>query len=327
MALGAGLEGHEALDLLPGLGGVGLPVAAFQVRNDAFEGFCEADAARPAVEIVRNGFRTRAVEQDLLEPIGQVREGRVDAGAVVGGQCFKELDEVDTVAFGPDRDRPLTQGQTGVGHHQVGSEFCGGPQPPALRTGPLRRVEGKTGWSEFAVADAASEADGLLAEADGPLAGDVDQCYPMPLRQSELQRIGEPVAEVILDHQAVDHDLDGMRPAGIERARRLDLDDGSIHPHPRKAVFLQPLEQLVVSAFLPTDDGRHDDHPGALRQGRHLVDHLINGAGGDGLTAAMTVGCAHARVKQAQIVVDFGDSPDRRARVVARGFLLDGDRR
>ena len=327
MALGAGLKGHEALDLLPGLVGVGFPVAAFQVRDDAFEGFCEADAAGTAVEIIRDRFRPRAVEQDLLEPFGQVREGRVDAGVVVGGQRFKELDEVHAMAFGPDRDRPLAQGQTGVGHNQVGGELGGGPQPPALRTGPLRRVEGKTGRCEFAVADAAGEAEGLLAEADGPLAGDVDQCYPMPLCQGELQGISEPVAEVFLDHQAVDHDVDGMRPAGIERARRFDLDDGSIHSHPRKAVFLQPLEQLVVGAFLPADDGCHDDYPGALRQGRHLVDHLIDGAGGDGLAAAMAVGCAHARVKQAEVVVDFGDGADRRARVVARGFLLDGDRR
>ena len=40
-----------------------------------------------------------------------------------------------------------------------------------------------------------------------------------------------------------------------------------------------------------------------------------------------TVRLAHARIKQPQVVVDFCDRADRRARIVRAGFLLDGDRR
>jgi hypothetical protein len=40
-----------------------------------------------------------------------------------------------------------------------------------------------------------------------------------------------------------------------------------------------------------------------------------------------TLRITNAGVQQAQIIVDFGDGADGRARVVAGGFLLDGDRR
>ena len=43
--------------------------------------------------------------------------------------------------------------------------------------------------------------------------------------------------------------------------------------------------------------------------------------------AAVAVLLADARVEDAQVVVDLGDRADRRARVVARRLLLDGDGR
>ena len=42
--------------------------------------------------------------------------------------------------------------------------------------------------------------------------------------------------------------------------------------------------------------------------------------------AARAVRHADVREEQAQVVVDLGDGPDRRARVARRGLLLDGDR-
>jgi hypothetical protein len=84
---------------------------------------------------------------------------------------------------------------------------------------------------------------------------------------------------------------------------------------------------------LPVHDDRREDHEPRLlvlrtahRQGR--VDHLRNGHRGKLLLRMVrAIGVADARVEQAQVIVDLGDGPHRRARIVRRRLLLDRDRR
>ncbi len=64
-----------------------------------------------------------------------------------------------------------------------------------------------------------------------------------------------------------------------------------------------------------------------LGQLQHLIDHLLDGLRRDRLPAVVAVHGADARPQQAQVVVDLGRRPDRRARVARPGLLLDRDRR
>ncbi len=102
-ALGAGPEGHEALDVFSDRVGVRFPVAPFQVRQDALERLAESDPARSTVEMIGDGLVPRALEENLPEAGGQVPERGVDGGVVVRGQGLQEIHEMHAAAVGPDR--------------------------------------------------------------------------------------------------------------------------------------------------------------------------------------------------------------------------------
>ncbi len=87
-------------------------------------------------------------------------------------------------------------------------------------------------------------------------------------------------------------------------------------------------EELLLLAF-PVDHRRREDHqPGFLGQHQCSVDHLRDRHGRELLLRVVgAIGLADASVKQAQVVVNFGDRADGRARIVRRRLLLDGYRR
>ena len=70
---------------------------------------------------------------------------------------------------------------------------------------------------------------------------------------------------------------------------------------------------------LAVHDHRGEDHdPRPLRQRHDLIHHLADGLGVQGFAVVRAAGFADAGVQQPQVVVDFGDGADRRARVVRR---------
>ena len=80
-------------------------------------------------------------------------------------------------------------------------------------------------------------------------------------------------------------------------------------------------------AFAVPDNRRKDHQLAVFRHGKHLVNHLADGLRFQWLTMIRATRLACAGKHQAQIIVDFSDGADCRARVVGRGFLLDRDGR
>ena len=78
-------------------------------------------------------------------------------------------------------------------------------------------------------------------------------------------------------------------------------------------------------ALLAADDRREQLHARAFGQGKHLIDHLIDGLPGDFPPAFRAVGDADAGIEQAQVIVNLRDRADGGTRVFAGGFLVDGD--
>ena len=80
-------------------------------------------------------------------------------------------------------------------------------------------------------------------------------------------------------------------------------------------------------AFAAPHDRRHD-HDAVFGRERHDTLHdLFRRLAGDGLAAIRAVGHSDRGIKQAQVVVNFGDRADGRTRAAAGGFLLDRDGR
>jgi hypothetical protein len=84
----------------------------------------------------------------------------------------------------------------------------------------------------------------------------------------------------------------------------------------------------LVLALAPEHHGReHVGAPAPCPRLHDLVGHLVGRLALDHAPALGAVRGAHARVQQAQVVVDLGDGAHRGAGVAARRLLVDGDGR
>jgi hypothetical protein len=145
--------------------------------------------------------------------------------------------------------------------------------------------------------------------------------------QRGLEAFGQALLGVGANFQPVDHDFDGVLPVLVELGHGIDLVHLAVDPYPHEALSSQFGEEFEILALAPYHQRGEDHELGVFRQRQHGVDHLRHGLRGQGDVVFRTLRITHPRVQQAQVVVDFGDGADGRARVVAGGFLLDRDRR
>ncbi len=116
----------------------------------------------------------------------------------------------------------------------------------------------------------------------------LDHLHPhQPLRQAQsgLQRIGQAPGDSCLDHQPVDHHLDGVFLLLVQLRRLGQLVHRAVDAHPDETVGLQLLQFLAVFPFAAADHRRQEQQAGLLRQGHDPVDHLLHRLRGDLLAA------------------------------------------
>jgi hypothetical protein len=145
--------------------------------------------------------------------------------------------------------------------------------------------------------------------------------------QRGLEAFGQALFGVGADFQPVDHDFDGVLPVLVELGHGVDLVHLAVDPYPYEALRPQFGEEFEVLALAPYHQRGEDHQFGVFRQRQHRVDHLRHGLRGEGDVVFRALRVTHPGVQQAQVIVDFRDRADGRARVVAGGFLLDRDRR
>ena len=145
--------------------------------------------------------------------------------------------------------------------------------------------------------------------------------------QRGLEGFGEALAHVVAHLEAIDDDVDIVLLRLGELRQRVDLVDLAVDAQAGEALRAQLGEELVLLALAPGDHRRQDHQLGLGRQREHVVDHLRHRLRRQRLLVFGAERRAGTREQQAQVVVDFGDGADGRARVVAGRLLLDRDRR
>ena len=125
--------------------------------------------------------------------------------------------------------------------------------------------------------------------------------------------------------EAVDDDLDVVPGAAgkldlLGEIMNLPVDSGA-----HEAVAPELIELLLVLPLSAAHDRREDLDLRALLEGHDPVDHLLEALARDGGVALPAVGGPGAGVEQAEVVRDFSDRADGRARAAADALLLDGD--
>ena len=173
--------------------------------------------------------------------------------------------------------------------------------------------------------DAARRAGQPLGEQERRAVHHLDLDHALGELERRLERVGQAGAEGVLDHEAVDHDLDRVLLGLGELDLLGQLAELAVDAHPHVALAPQVEEQLAVLALAPANHRREQDDAAARGQRHEAVDHLLDGLRGDHAAAPGAMRDADPGEEHAQVVVDLGDRPDRRARVLRGGLLLDGD--
>lgn len=157
----------------------------------------------------------------------------------------------------------------------------------------------------------------------------------VPKAQRRLHGIGHPADEVtvcvlwlllgVRDDQAVDDGLDVVNLVAGQVGDILQLIDLAVDPDADEAQFLDLLKDILMMPLAPAHQRRQHPETGAAGHPQERVDDLLRALLGHLASALGTVGYTDARVEQAEIVVDLGYRPDRRAGIVRDAALVDGD--
>ena len=140
---------------------------------------------------------------------------------------------------------------------------------------------------------------------------------------SRLNRLPEPADSLRIDHQTVHHDLDVVLLVLVEADALGQFVEVAVDAGPHEAGLARVGQDVLVLA-LPAAHYRGQDHdartPGKFK---HSVRDLFGSLPGDHVPADGAVRNPDPGVHQPQVVIDLGDGPHGRTRVVARPLLID----
>src|SRR6185312_1706925 len=305
-----------------------------EVGEDTFELFFELVPRAALLEEEVDLFVPRALHDDLPVLGRQLRPRLQHVDLVVRRDGVEDLLEEGRVALLPWIDRALAQRHLFVGHDEVGIEEELGADAVAVGARALRVVEREHARRDLGIRDAALDAGELLreehvvhvlpvvVERDGR---DLDDA--LGELEAELDRVGQALADVGLDRQAIDVDLDGVLLVLVELDLLRQVVQLTVDVDAYEALLLERLELFFVLTLAIAHHRREHAEARAFGQLEHAIDHLLHRLRGDALPAVVAMHDANARVEQAQVVVDLGDRAHGRARVLARRLLLDRDGR
>ena len=155
----------------------------------------------------------------------------------------------------------------------------------------------------------------------------VDRDAAVRERRRLLHGLGDAAHGVLADHDAVDHDLDGVAELLVELdgvVKRVDL---AVDAHAGEALAAQVVEELGKLALAVGNDRGEHEGATALSRLENLIGHLVGGLALDNAAALRAVRCTDTRKEQAEVVVNLGHRAHCGARVFGGRLLVDGYRR
>src|SRR6266550_1345065 len=301
----AGSSLHVLLQLQSDGVGFGLVVTALDIGDDSFP-------VRSGCVGSRSTLAARAVEKLLFHVGTELAPGRVE----VEPELFGESGE----------NHALEDADARIAEYQLFADFATRAKTAARRTSTKRRVEREMTRFQLRKRDAALRtAVFLREEVRAPIVGPLHLDQSFGEFERGFDRIIQTPAIFGADHEAVDDDRDVVVHPTIQLRRVGDLDEISIDDRADEALLAGGVEQLAEFSFATAYERREDLDPGAFRPLKNGIGNLAGALSLDRATAIRAVRRPGAGVEKTEVVVDLGDGPDRRARVVAGALLLDRD--
>ena len=319
---------HVRLEELAHAFRLGFLVAAIEPLQHALERLRVLGAMVPAL-VGELDFLAAGAVHDCLAHLGwNVLPRLIEAELVMRRKRVEH--RLQIVHRRPRRDRAIGNAQVLVLHDQLGIEVHDRSDPRAFRAGAVRAVEGKHSRLDLRIRNPAIDAREALAEINFALvfgtvqALDLEQV--LPVFEGDFERIRQALLDSFANREPIDHHLDGVALILVQHRLLAEFVKFAVdlHAHEARAPHLGQL--LAILALAIADDRREHVNPRALGPSHDSIDDLLHALLGDFAAAVVTERVADAREEQAQVVVDFGDGADGRARIARGGLLLDRDR-
>ena len=188
--------------------------------------------------------------------------------------------------------------------------------------GPLNEnMRGSIGGSEM---PQSTQAKRSLIQ-NGSSSSGLHEEAPLAELERELDAVGQAALDAVLEHEAVDDDVEVVDLGAVELDLVAEVDDRAVDARAHEALAPQALELELELTLAGARDGRHERELRPLRHGEHAVDDLLDRLRLDALAAVRAVRNADSRVEQPQVVGDLGHGADGGPRGLREGPLLDRD--
>src|SRR6266550_6500728 len=313
----AGSSLHVLLQLQSDGVGFGLVVTALDIGDDSFP-------VRSGCVGSRSTLAARAVEKLLFHVGTELAPGRVEVEPELFGESGENHFLQIPIRLSPRENHALEDADAQIAEYQLFADFATRAKTAARRTSTKRRVEREMTRFQLRKRDAALRtAVFLREEVRAPIVGPLHLDQSFGEFERGFDRIIQTPAIFGADHEAVDDDRDVVVHPTIQLRRVGDLDEISIDDRADEALLAGGVEQLAEFSFATAYERREDLDPGAFRPLKNGIGNLAGALSLDRATAIRAVRRPGAGVEKTEVVVDLGDGPDRRARVVAGALLLD----
>ncbi len=226
---------------------------------------------------------------------------------------------LDVVDGGPWCDRAVGDAQVLVLHDQLGIEIHNRSDPRAFDAGAVRAVEREHARGDLGIGDSAFDACKALAEINLAFvlraveALDFEQV--LAVFEGDLERVCEPFLNSFSNRESIDHHFDCVALIFVERGLLAKFVELAVDFHAHETGALHLGQFLAVLTLAIADDWREHVDPRAIRPSHDSIDYLLDALLGNLAAAVVTERVADAGKEQAQVVVDFGDGADGRARI------------
>lgn len=147
------------------------------------------------------------------------------------------------------------------------------------------------------------------------------------MAQRGFKTFRQPLFDVRFHFHAVDDHVDIVLDVFFQLRHFVQLIDLAVHAHPRKALCLQIGKEIDKLALTLAHRRRQNHHARVFWQLQDGIDHLRYGLARQRQIVFGAIRRADAGVQKAQVIVDFRNRADSGTRIVAGGFLLNGNRR
>src|SRR6185437_8531341 len=311
---------HELLEIEAHRIRFGLVVTALHVGDDPFP----LDVGGPRTAAAT----TRSIEQRVTRLLRQLTPRRVEIELELARESGKNCPAQISVRLTPRQNYAFRNRETAVTEYEILTDLATCAEPAALCACTERRVERELARFELGERRPTIRTSEFLGkQIRRVVVVPLDFHQAVGQLERGLHRICEASTVVAIDDDTIDDDGDAVIQFLVELGRRRELDEVTIHKGAHEPLSPRALEQLAELALSLAHEGCEDLDARALGPLEDRISDLCGALTLHGATARGAVWCTSARVEQTQVIVDFRYRPDRRARIMPRGLLLDRYRR